>query len=84
MTTELENKIRALLMREWDPIGIRDEPAARDEYDSYVPPLARMVMAKKSPAELAGYLLNVETQRMGLTGNADRVRSVAIQLAELR
>lgn len=82
--TELENKIRALLMREWDPIDIRDEPAARDEYDSYVPHIAGMVMAKKSPAELADYLLDIEKKRMGLTGNADRVRSVAIRLAELR
>lgn len=71
-------------MREWDPIGIHDEPVARDEYDNYVPHIAGMVMAKKSPAELAGYLLNIETKGMGLPGNADRARSVATRLAELR
>jgi hypothetical protein len=29
-------KVREVLMREWDPIGVRDAPEAQDEYDSYV------------------------------------------------
>jgi hypothetical protein len=28
--------IRHVLMDVWDPIGIKDEPKAQDEYDSYL------------------------------------------------
>jgi len=84
MTTALENKIRALLMREWDPIGIHDEPAAHDEYDSYVPHVASMIQSQKTPEELAEYLLSVEKAKMGLNGDANRARSVATQLSALR
>ncbi len=28
--------IRAVLMREWDPIGVADFPQAADEYESYI------------------------------------------------
>jgi len=84
MTTGLEAKIRALLMGEWDPIGIRDEAAARDEYDDYIPHVASMIVSKKSPNEVAHYLLSVETGKMGLPGDAERARAVANRLSALR
>ena len=31
-----EEELRELLMRAWDPIGVRDEPLAYSEYDSYL------------------------------------------------
>ena len=83
MATELESEVRALLMREWDPIGVRAEPAAHDEYDDYIPQLARMIRSKKSSDEVAKYLLKVETINMGLAGDANRARSVAMQLVAL-
>jgi hypothetical protein len=83
-TNELQNKIRSLLLQEWDPIGVRGVPAASDEYDSYVPPLVKMVMSKKSLGELAEYLLKVEKTEMGLHGDNNRARSVAARLLQLR
>jgi hypothetical protein len=29
-------RVREILMREWDPIGVAGSPEAADEYDSYV------------------------------------------------
>jgi hypothetical protein len=29
-------RLRRLLMREWDPIGVNGIPSARDEYDDYL------------------------------------------------
>lgn len=84
MMSELESKISALLLQEWDPIGVHDESAARDEYDRYVPQVAGMIRSKKSPHELAAYLLSIETKKMGLSGNAHRARMVAAHLVELR
>jgi hypothetical protein len=32
----MNDEIRQLLVKEWDPIGIKDEPRAQNEYDSYI------------------------------------------------
>jgi hypothetical protein len=34
---ELLTRVNEVLHYIWDPIGVRGEPNARDEYDSYVP-----------------------------------------------
>lgn len=33
----LYSQIRGVLIRDWDPISIADEPEAADEYDGYIP-----------------------------------------------
>jgi len=79
----LHDKIRAILLAEWDPIGIRDVAQADDEYDPYIAALATMVRARISVAELANYLLQIETASMGLPGNKERAQSVAEALRNL-
>ncbi len=32
----IQESIRQVLLREWDPIGVRDVAEAQDEYDGYV------------------------------------------------
>lgn len=59
--------IRNILMSEWDPIGVNDTPEAADEYDGYIGPVLDLLNAKASSEKIAGYLQEVETQRMGLT-----------------
>jgi len=36
-----QRELRALLMEEWDPIGVSGVAEAADEYDSYLLQLAR-------------------------------------------
>lgn len=43
----LHDSIRALLLGEWDPIGINDVPEARDEYDAYVRGVHKLLAAAK-------------------------------------
>jgi hypothetical protein len=33
---KIQESIRLVLLRDWDPIGVQDVPEAQDEYDSYV------------------------------------------------
>lgn len=67
-----------------DPIGVGGVPPAADEYDGYVGGVARMIASGVSEAALAGYLLSIETDRMGLAGNAERAAEAAQRLVELR
>ncbi len=53
-------------MDEWDPIGIKDEPTAADEYDIYINDVYGLLKRAASDKEILEYLIHVETERMGL------------------
>jgi hypothetical protein len=80
-------RVRELLLRDWDPIGINDVCPA-DEYDTYADKAYVMLMDERASAEeITAYLLHAATERMGLTNNAELIRrseSVAIALVKLR
>lgn len=60
-------KVREVLMREWDPIGVCDEAEAQDEYDAYVGKVYVMLMDERAIAEtIAAYLFDVATEHMGV------------------
>jgi hypothetical protein len=82
--TLLENAIQTILMNEWDPIGVRGVDQVQDEYDDYVGPVAALVRNGATSDRIAGYLLAVEIDRMGLVGEPDRAKHVAAQLNALK
>ena len=71
-------------MREWDPIGINDVPAAKDEYDGYVDRVLGLVERGASVSALSERLLEIETAEMGLRGDRERTLRVAERLVALR
>ena len=77
------SKVRAILSADWDPIGVRDVPEAKDEYEPYVVPVAKRLMAAISHSNLSNYLLEIETGTMGLGGDNDRARAVAEKLRDI-
>lgn len=84
MTTDrVTHKVRAILLNDWDPIGIAGVPQAADEYDRYAGHLAQMVVAGSSILELSEHLVRIEVDDMGLRGNHDRARSVAAKLRSI-
>lgn len=59
--------IREVLMREWDPIGVRDIGEAQDEYDSYVEDIHVMLACDgTSIDDLAHHLAEIVAHGMGL------------------
>ena len=52
-------------MTAWDPIGVKDEPGAADEYDSYMLPLARKLCEGAAAEDVAAFLGAAESE-MGL------------------
>ena len=79
----LEARVREILLQSWDPIGIAGVAAAKDEYDQYVKPITTMLTTGTSVDELSRYLAEIETDRMGLTGDHRRAESVAMKLREI-
>jgi hypothetical protein len=74
--------IHDILIQEWDPIGVCDEPKAQDEYDSYIPPIYRLLTEVVSVETLARYLERIETDWLGLSPRPIRNLEIAKRLRE--
>ena len=73
-----------VLLHDWDPIGVREEPWAQDEYDQHVAPIVAMLLAGASPAELSEHLRDIQVRLMCLREPApDAIHEVALKLSEL-
>lgn len=70
--SQLDQTIRDALLRSWDPIHVRDNPEACDEYDSYIPTIAQMLVADADQYALGRHLTKLEHSSMGLPGNPPR------------
>ena len=79
----LKQKIHDLLINEWDPIGVGDEPEAQDEYDCYIPGIIKKLQSSADSFKLTEYLQNIETVNMGLAPTPKRNKSVALLLVEI-
>jgi len=65
-------RVRELLMREWDPIGVAGIPEAADEYDAYANKAYVMLMDDRATAEeISAYLFEIATNHMGLSGTGN-------------
>jgi hypothetical protein len=59
-------QIRHVLLDVWDPIGVRDEPNAQNEYDDYIGRVYELLVSKSPDAELIDYLYWAAHDNMGL------------------
>jgi hypothetical protein len=57
---EVMDSIRKILFEDWDPIGVNTNQNLRDEYDSYIAPVYRLLSNGASAAEIGDYLLKLE------------------------
>lgn len=79
---EVQRQIRAVLNRDWDPIGVADSVV--DEYDGYIAGLYAMLKQGASNESIARHLLVLESQ-MGMTANRNELlRNIADRLRALR
>jgi hypothetical protein len=62
----IREKVREVLLNSWDPIGINDEPNARNEYDNYIGSIYDLLVNKAPDAALIDYLYWAAHENMGL------------------
>ena len=69
---ENRDRVREILMRNWDPVGVAGIPDAADEYDDYVRRAYVMLTDQRATAEeIAAYLFDIATNHMGLSSSAE-------------
>jgi hypothetical protein len=76
------DELRAILLREWDPIDIGDNPKLSDEYDAYLPGLIKLMNSGCARTNIAGYLKNIEST-LGLALPSERREKAAAALSQL-
>ena len=59
--------VREVLLRDWDPLGVGDNPSLSDEYDRYVGTACRYLQGGVDDYKLAAYLGQIQEVAMGLT-----------------
>jgi hypothetical protein len=81
---ELYQRVNEVLHYIWDPIGVRGEPNARDEYDSYVPQIYSLLQRDAAAEEIATHLDRIATEDMGLNSNKKHALLTAQTLRDWR
>ena len=81
---DLPARISEVLHYIWDPIGVRDEPLARDEYDSYVAGINTLLEAGAEREQIAIHLDKIAVHSMGLRSNMEHNRVTADRLLAWR
>jgi len=80
---DIQESIRQILYREWDPIGVCDL-APEDEYDSYIGPVYQILAGSRSEEELIEYLFHTERDTIGLPCESpEQLRTVARRFLEI-
>ena len=82
MTSSLDARVRAVLLREWDPLAVGGTPLGASRYDCQVQDLTLLLLGEATTDELAAYLRTAETERFGHPA-ADEPR-LALVVAALR
>jgi hypothetical protein len=79
----IQDQIRAVLNKEWDPIGVADD--VDDEYDMYIGYIYSLLATGAAEQVIADHLLRIEIERMGLPGTPMNQRlRVAANLRNLQ
>jgi hypothetical protein len=82
---EVKHEIDRILWEVWDPIGVNEDPNARDEYSSYVNGVFELLVNGVSDDAIAAHLLAIVVDRMGIGGaTVERMRLTVEALREIR
>ncbi|RAS03579.1 hypothetical protein C7415_111201 [Cupriavidus alkaliphilus] len=74
---ELYKRVDEILYYVWDPVGVAYSPAARDEYQAYLPKVFALLQEGANALALSAYLDDVATARMGLEASPEHSKRVA-------
>jgi len=55
-------QVRTVLLKEWDPLGVGDNPNLADEYDAYIPGILHLLEDHRTVGELERHLLGIEAK----------------------
>ena len=81
---QIQEAIRKILQSDWDPLGVGDNSNLKDEYDSFIPLIYRILAGSRSHKELVEFIVKAERE-LGVPHFSpnDTVERIAQQLLAL-
>lgn len=80
----LQDRIRTILLEDWDPTNASRSEYARHEYDAYIPPLITLLDSHPDETTIIDYLYDREREIMCFPGlGRERLRRPARKLLAL-
>ncbi len=77
MSNHVLNQINKPLLKDWDPIGIKNTVEAEDEYHQYADDVYKIIQNSDSYNDLFDYLWVIETEYMDLKGDRTNTEKFA-------
>ena len=81
----VRGEIRRALVELWDPIGIKDEPNAQDEYDLYIGDVLELLNSDATEEQIASHLwkiieesINVHPQKGATERTVKALKSIVL------
>jgi hypothetical protein len=71
-------------MTVWDPIGVRDEPNAQDEYDSYLGGVFDLLTSGAPDDRINEYLWQIVAERMEYSAKKEDMQSTVSALRQIQ
>jgi hypothetical protein len=59
---EKYKEVRQVLLNDWDPLNVGNNPNLSDEYDSYVPQIIKLLQEGSTSADIEKYLEKVDVE----------------------
>ncbi|MBN2841460.1 MAG: hypothetical protein JXM68_00120 [Sedimentisphaerales bacterium] len=70
------DEIKKVLLQDWDPLGVGDNPKLSEEYDIYISKLFHLVENKENKEVILKALTDIEND-LGVNSNLDLLKLVA-------
>ena len=80
---DLRLAIHNILLFSWDPIGVKDNLKAQNEYDNYIPGIIKLIKANVDVNRMKSHLIQIQQVSMGFSVASLNIDEVAKQLVQL-
>lgn len=80
MSKDPTERVRAILLSDWDPLIVGDNPRLSDEYDDYIPAILQLLESHCTVEQLEQHLIWIEREDMGLPRVSDGISQAAKNL----
>ncbi len=58
-------RVRAILLKDWDPLVVSDNPHLSDEYDDFIPGILQLLDARCTAEQLGKHLASIDSELGG-------------------
>lgn len=83
MNSKIEETVKEILLNEWDPIGVKSNPKAKTEYDTYALRIVGMLYNGTDEAKITAFLKDLIVNNFGLNYDEKLTKIISKKLISI-